>query len=97
MKPTSLLVAIFLVVAMGPSAYASQCAADLQAIDAALSTNPDNLPQEVLDEAKALRDEGATFCEAGDEAGAAERLGPAKFMLGIIEDQSAPASDTECR
>lgn len=64
-------------------AFALQCDTDLAKIDAALSSNPLNISAELLAEAQEARDAGATLCAAGDEASAAEALGPAKFMLGL--------------
>lgn len=65
------------------AASASQCATDLQEVDAALSTNPNNLSSELLEQATKARDEGAALCTNGNEAAAAESLSVAKFILGL--------------
>ena len=77
------LVAIAALLLFSAPAFASQCAIDLAEIDAALISNPMNLPPELLAEAQNFRDEGAALCAAGDEAGAAEALGPAMYMIGL--------------
>ena len=76
-------VAIAALLFLSTPAFALQCDTDIAEVDTALSTNPSNTPAELLAEAQKSRDAAAALCAAGDEAGAAEALGPAKFMLGL--------------
>lgn len=64
-------------------ALASQCAIELEEVNAALSTNPSSVSSELLQQATKARDKGAALCTNGNEAAAAKSLSVAKFILGL--------------
>lgn len=81
MKPaTTILLATLL--ALPLSAMAGDCDADIAQVDAQFtSTNP--LPIETLSEARRLRKEAGTHCEAGEVSTGLDLLTQAKQLLGI--------------
>ena len=79
MKPIVLTLA--LLVAAAP-AMASQCPADIAAIDAAIAAGT-SLDDGQLAEVTALRDEGEALHANGEHAASVETLAKAKEMLGL--------------
>ena len=71
-----ILLAAALAVGFAGPAFASHCPTDIQAIDAALANN-------MNDEAKALRDQGAQLHADGRHDEALQALHEAMTMLGI--------------
>ena len=63
------------------------CDVDLAEVNAALAAGAGtDLSVEVYQAAVAARDEGASLCEAGNDAAATEKLAEAKFMLGVYAE-----------
>lgn len=62
------------------SAMAAQCPVNIKAIDAAMAANP---TAAMMDEAKALRDQGEELHKAGKHAESMAALTKAKEILGI--------------
>ncbi|AEG04887.1 hypothetical protein HR059_10485 [Sinorhizobium meliloti WSM1022] len=77
---TRISVALFL--ALAPvTAFANQCPAMMQAIDAAMPNA--SLSEADMAKVKQLRQQGEDLHKAGDHAGSEAALGQAKTMLGI--------------
>ncbi len=64
------------------SAIAGQCPSVVKAIDAAMASNS-SLSQAQMDDAKALRDEGAALHKAGKHGESLSTLAKAKAIVGI--------------
>ena len=79
MKPIVLALTVLLT---ATPVLASQCPADMAAIDAALAAGT-SLSDADLAQVKALRDEGESLHGSGDHAASVETLARAKKMLGL--------------
>jgi hypothetical protein len=71
-----------LVVLLAGPVFGNQCPMDMQAIDAALATNP-QLSAEDLAKVKELRAKGEELHNSGNHSESVATLGEAKKILGI--------------
>ena len=78
-----LMAAVAVTLLMTGTAFANSCPTHIQAVDAALTANPNGASAEDLAQAKALRDEGQALHDSGDHAGSMAKLAEAEKLLGI--------------
>jgi hypothetical protein len=76
------IIAGFAALLMSVAAFASQCPADMKAIDEALGKNP-ALSAEQMAEVKKLRADGEALHKAGKHQESVDTLAKAKKMLNI--------------